>query len=286
MNPGTARTVRLGTYAVVVAALVALGATAVSRLGAHGPADGGRSEALGPGVRIEAPPGIEETLGIEDAIDDTTAAGRLVAAARVGDAGRVRALLDEGVSANARERKNGHGPLHQAARANSPEVVEILLAAGADPSAPDGQGVTPLMRAAESAALEAGRRLLAAGVDVNEQHEPDGNTALTHLIGGLFVRSMTGGEPGDGSDPLGFARLLLAHGADPNPKNRSGDEPLKAVVVMQDAALLELLLEHGARLDQVSDIQVLARMPGPVGDLVTGALQDDSGSPDGTSGVP
>ncbi len=230
-------------------------------------------------IRIEAPTDLAETVEKAEkkaAIDDATPVGQLVAAARAGDAGRVRTLLSEGVSPNGRETLNGHAPLHQAARANALEVVDILLAAGADPSAPDGQGATPLMHAADSVALDAGRRLLAAGAEVNAQHDPDGNTALTHLVGGLFRRRMTGDASPNGSDPIGFARLLLERGADPNLKNRSGDEPLKAVVAMQDAPLLELLLEHGARLDEVSDIRLLARIPGPVGQLVQAALQDVS----------
>lgn len=277
MNPRTARRVRLGTYGAVAAVLGALGATAIARLGTDQAVGGAASEDPAPAIRIEAPTDLEETVENAEkkaAIDDTTTIGRLVAAARAGDAGRVRALLSEGVSPNGREAFNGHGPLHQAAGANSLEVVDILLAAGADPSAPDGQGVTPLMRAADSVALDAGRRLLAAGADVNAQHDPDGNTALTHLVGGLFRRRVTGEAVGHGADPIGFARLLLERGADPNLKNISGDEPLKAVVALQDAPLLELLLEHGARLDDVSDIHLLARIPGPVGELVTAALQD------------
>ncbi len=279
MTPETARRVRLGAYGAVVAALVALGTTSIARLGNDSAVGAAGSEERPPAIRIEAPTDLEETVEMAEqkaAIDDTTEVGQLVAAARAGDAGRVRTLLGEGVSANGREALNGHGPLHQAARANSLEVVDLLLAAGADPSAPDGQGVTPLMRAADSVALDAGRRLLAAGAEINAQHDPDGNTALTHLVGGMFRRRMTGEAPPNGSDPIGFARLLLERGADPNLENRSGDEPLKAVVAMQDAPLLELLLEHGARLDGVSDIHLLARIPGPVGQLVQAALQDAS----------
>ena len=279
MSPRIARRVRLGAYGAVAAALVALGTAAIARLGSDRAVSGAPSEERPPAIRIEAPTDLEETVEKavkKAAIDDTTTVGQLVAAARAGDAGRVRTLLSEGVSPNGREVLNGHGPLHQAARANSPEVVDILLAAGADPSAPDGHGVTPLMRAADSVALDAGRRLLAAGADVNAQHDPDGNTALTHLVGGSFRRRMTGEASPNGSDPIGFARLLLERGADPNLENRSGDEPLKAVVAMQDVPLLELLLEHGARLDEVSDIHLLARIPGPVGQLVQAALQQAS----------
>ena len=279
MSPKKARRFRLAAYGAVAAVLGALGATAIARLGTDRAVGGAASEDPPPAIRIEAPTDLEETVEKAEqrnAIDDTTTVGHLVAAARAGDAGRVRTLLNEGVSPNGREALNGHGPLHQAARANSLEVVETLLAAGADPSVPDGQGVSPLMRAADSVALDAGRRLLAAGADVNAQHDPDGNTALTHLVGGLFRRRMTGEALGRGADPIGFARLLLERGADPNLKNNSGDEPLKAVVALQDAPLLELLLEHGARLDEVSDIHLLARIPGPVGKLVTAALQDAS----------
>lgn len=277
MNPRTARRVRLGAYVAVAAVLGALGATAIARLGTDRAVGGAASEDPPPAIRIEAPTDLEETVENAEkkaAIDDTTKVGQLVAAARAGDAGRVRTLLSEGAPPNGREGLNGHGPVHQAAHANSLEVVDILLAAGADPSAPDGQGVTPLMRAADSVALDVGRRLLAADAEVNAQHDPDGNTALTHLVGGLFRRRMTGEAVGNGADSIGFARLLLEHGADPNLKNISGDEPLKAVVALQDAPLLELLLEHGARLDEVSDIHLLARIPGPVGELVTAALQD------------
>lgn len=279
MSPRVARRLRLGAYGAVAATLVALGTTAIARLGTDRPAGGAASEEQPMAIRIEAPTDLAETVEKAEkkaAIDDATPVGQLVAAARAGDAGRVRTLLSEGVSPNGRETLNGHAPLHQAARANALEVVDILLAAGADPSAPDGQGATPLMHAADSVALDAGRRLLAAGAEVNAQHDPDGNTALTHLVGGLFRRRMTGDASPNGSDPIGFARLLLERGADPNLKNRSGDEPLKAVVAMQDAPLLELLLEHGARLDEVSDIRLLARIPGPVGQLVQAALQDVS----------
>ena len=279
MSPRVARRVRLGAYGAVAAALLALGTAAIARLGTDRSAGAAASAGRPPAIRIEAPTDLAETVEKAEkkaAIDDATPVGQLVAAARAGDAGRVRTLLSEGVSPNGREALNGHGPLHQAARANSTEVVDILLAAGADPSAPDGQGVTPLMRAADSVALDAGRRLLAAGAEVNAQHDPDGNTALTQLVGELFRRRMTGEASPNGSDPIGFARLLLESGADPNLENRSGDEPLKAVVAMQDAPLLELLLEHGARLDGVSDIHLLARIPGPVGHLVQAALQDAS----------
>lgn len=274
MKPRTSKVVRLGTYGIVAAALVTVLALALLRLGNPQSRDHAASAAQDSGLRLQGPPGLEETLEKDAAIDNTTPPGRLVEAARAGDAERVRVLLAAGVPANALESRNGHGPLHQAAGANSLEVVEVLLTAGADPTAPDRKGLTPLMRAAYSAALDAGRCLLARGAQVNARHDPDGSPALMHLVAGLFVRRMGGDGSPSTPDQIEFAQLLLEHGADPNLPSKSGDQVLKAVVVLQDEALLKLLLQHGARIAEVSDIHALALIPGPVGDMVKTALQE------------
>lgn len=266
--------VRLGAYGIVAAVLVTVLGIGLSRLGTPHGAGHAQEDGSEPGIHIRGAPGLEETAALEHAIDDTTPIGHLVAAARAGEVQRVRDLLAEGVPADALEAVNGHGPLHQAAGANAVEIVETLLTAGADPTAPDGKGLTPLMRAAASAALDAGKRLLGAGADVNAQHDPDGNTALMHLVGGLFLRRMGGDASASTPEQIEFARLLLEQGADPNLRSPSGDGVLKAVVILQEEALLELLLQHGARIDQVSDIQTLAMIPGAVGEMVRTALQD------------
>ena len=62
------------------------------------------------------------------------------------------------------------------------EVVEALLAAGADTEKADGQGYTALMRAAEKGHIGVAEALLAAGAD-KEKLDSRSRTALAHVQG-------------------------------------------------------------------------------------------------------
>ena len=80
----------------------------------------------------------------------TAWAGTLSDAASAGDIDGVARLLAAGADANAREGRDGATPLHAAALASQPAVVEVLIAHGADVNAKDGSGFTPLALAANS----------------------------------------------------------------------------------------------------------------------------------------
>ena len=69
-----------------------------------------------PRVKADGPPGIEQVIAAAAAIAEDTPAGRLVAAARAGNAERVRELLAEGIPPDAEESKNGHRALHPGRR--------------------------------------------------------------------------------------------------------------------------------------------------------------------------
>ena len=100
----------------------------------------------------------------------------LIEAAKTGDAGAVRALLDRQIDAATPE-PDGTTPLHWAARAGSLEIVELLIQAGADVAAANRYGVTPLALAAENGSAAIVRALLAAGVDPDTAI-PAGETVL------------------------------------------------------------------------------------------------------------
>jgi ankyrin repeat protein len=83
----------------------------------------------------------------------------------------VERLLSLGCSANVTARLDGDDapfttPLHLAAAANSPALVDALVRVGASLEAPDGRGRTALMAAVRSQAEFAVVRLLAAGASV------------------------------------------------------------------------------------------------------------------------
>ena len=189
------------------------------------------------------------------------------------DAGIIKALiaggaqLDVGTAAMIPDDAGGETPLHLAVRSGAaPAAVETLLAAGADVSALDGYGWTPMhgLQKAEAEVVElllnaggavdsrgggratvlqhaAGaepaviRRLIEAGADVHARDQ-NGETAL-HSIA----------EASKGAAAVG---LLLAAGADPLVRDRLDATPLHAAVRGNGSpSLLRALLDAGAALE-------------------------------------
>lgn len=150
----------------------------------------------------------------------------------------VRLLLGRGAAVNAR--CDWLTPLAGAvAIADDPELVRLLLAAGADPD--DGES---LYHACGLPHNETLRLLLAGGARVS------GTNALNHKL--------------DFADLAGL-RLLLAHGADPN----EGDSLSHAIRRGREADAVALLLAHGAVVEashvalatRYGAVEVMALLP-------------------------
>jgi len=137
------------------------------------------------------------------------------------------------------------GPAHElllAARHGDSVGVKQALAQGADPNAlPLPQSAdqrTPLIAAATAVELGALRALIAAGAEVNR------------VSGGLTALLAATRDSFDGR--ISAVMTLLANGADPNLADDAGNTPLHFAASTRDAAVMQSLLDAGARLDGVN----------------------------------
>ncbi|KIW00088.1 uncharacterized protein PV09_08274 [Verruconis gallopava] len=132
-------------------------------------------------------------------------------------------LLDHGVSPNIK--KDGiYTPLCSAIRDNSVEIVDLLLANGADPNLPASE--YPHFKCITHDRVHILPKLLAAGTNLNE---PAGilETAVAH--------NHTEG-----------LKWLLAQGVDPNARNEDGRTALTTAIRDNRVELVDLLLANGA----------------------------------------
>ncbi len=157
----------------------------------------------------------------------------LVAAVKSADVDTVRALVgDRAVDVNEAE-PDGATALHWAVHRNAAELVDLLLAAGADVSVANRYGVQPISLAAENGNAGILAALLDAGADPNATL-PEGETVL-----------MTAARTGDAAS----IRALLVRGADPNARDRfRGQTALMWAASRNNADAVHALAELGADL--------------------------------------
>ena len=221
------------------------------------------------------------------------AAENIFAAAEVGDLEAIKKHLEGGVDVNGAN-KGGYTALHMAVRRGQKEAVALLLEKGANVNA-ERKGKTPLefagkneeiaaflrekggktgkeikaagsiFSAAQSGLVDAVKKHLAAGVDVNAKNK-GGYTAL-HLASKkghvevaevlLEAKADIAAASKSGKTALHYvanyngnldlAKLLLDAGADPNVLDKRKKTPLDYAVSRKNDALVELLLAKGAR---------------------------------------
>ncbi len=144
-------------------------------------------------------------------------------AAKGGDLAGVQAELDKGAEVNGKD-DGGWTTLHWAAWHDRKEIVELLIAKGADVNAKtDNQyGDTPLHKAAWGGQKEMAELLISKGADVNAKS--NGGATPLHM-------AVNQGEKE-------IAELLIAKGADVNTKTDDGDAPLDLAAKREIADLL------------------------------------------------
>jgi len=164
--------------------------------------------------------------------------------------------------------KGGWTALMYAARQGALDAAQALAESGADLDAADPDGTSALTFAIINGHYDVAALLVEKGADVNQ---PD-RTGATPLYAAVDMHTLqtSFGRPElpraivDGSVPM--AKLLLAHGADPNrplktkvlkrtytagdPRLAEGATPLMRAARANDVAMIRLLTDGGADLDR------------------------------------
>jgi ankyrin repeat protein len=146
------------------------------------------------------------------------------------DAETVGLFLEGGMAVDAVD-PQGRSALHIAAGLGDGEILDLLLAHGADPNLRDNNGSTPLCEASEDGHLDNVQVLLRARADIGPACGVDKNSPLHLAAAG-----------GHGS----VARTLIGSEAPLEAKNRLANTPLHAAIRSENRATLQLLIEAGA----------------------------------------
>ncbi len=154
-----------------------------------------------------------------------------------------QALLKHGAKVNGR-RSDGGTPLHTAAALSRPASVKTLLAAGADPNAPDEWGETPLHKASVP----------------QPTASPENATETIHLLvaGGAnpAARKKNGDRPLHSAALIGSAiaaRALLKEGAQADAPGCGGGTALHVAAQFARPQVAEILLQAGANPNLCDD---------------------------------
>jgi ankyrin repeat protein len=146
------------------------------------------------------------------------------------------ALVAKGADVAARPGGQGLTPLMHAANGNAPGVAQAILSKldAKDVDVRTGDGMTALSIAAAVGASDVVEMLLAKGAQVDGRDKRD-KTPLMHAAGHSFP----------GTVPT--VTLLLGKGADVNARDKEGRTPLSAAKQSGPPELAEMLRKAGAR---------------------------------------
>lgn len=145
----------------------------------------------------------------------------------------IKLLLDGKASADAQARDDV-APLHIATQLDF-EMAKLLLRSKARPDIQDKNGETPLLWAAQQQDIPAIRGLLEAKANPNIQEFEQSLAPIDWAV--------------EHNDPR-TVKLLLRGRADPNKVDRTGMTPLHVSAGDGQRAIVQVLSQHNARLDQ------------------------------------
>src|SRR5687767_7702375 len=162
----------------------------------------------------------------------------LMTCASTGNADAVRALIARGADVNAMEPSQHQNALMWAASERHPNVVRLLVEAGANTQAHTKKGFTALHFAAREGDIDSVRQLLASGVSINIKSLPDAAPAA----GQGTNASASGGRSASGT----AAAAVAPRGPGYQATISDGSTPLLVATVRGHVPLALFLLEQGA----------------------------------------
>jgi len=232
----------------------------------------------------------EEAAAVRSALDAGTldqqdSAGRtpLTRAAIIGRRDLVDELLAAGANVDA-QAPDGRTALLWACACGRADVAERLIDADAEPNIADGRGVTPLMEACRRSELRIATRLIAVGAEINARNRW-GETALMAAVRNAIGPSNGPGVRGPLDVRVRLIDLLLENGADPSLTGQYGKTPL---MLAGDPEITRTLLEHRPDVHQTdnsgsSSLTHAARDDDPdqIRALVSAGIRVDEADPDG-----
>jgi ankyrin repeat protein len=153
-------------------------------------------------------------------------------AAAMGDRETVESMLADNPELIRASDSMGFTALHGVAGQDEPELAELLIDRGADVSAQNDMGMTPLHIAQYSSVVEV---LIRRGADVNARAQ-NGRTPM-------HVQAQEGEDTG----ALEVMEALLTAGAEPNLTDDQGNTPLSFALEREEPEKVKLLRQHGAK---------------------------------------
>lgn len=231
--------------------------------------------------------------------------GDLREAAKIGDIGRARTLIDQGANINERD-EYGTTPLALAAGLGHRDLVELLIAKGADLNSQDHNGDMPLYWAASKGYGEIVTLLITKGANVKlsnsvghttlhiwARHSDSAEIAALIISRGADVNAQmeSGVTPlhlASGANHINIASVLIDAGASTEIKNENGETPLCFAVRERHSQMVRFLISHGADLEAlaVEGDSPHATLVLAFGKFVTEALLDEKNSSASSSSYP
>jgi pectate lyase len=178
-------------------------------------------------------------------------------AAAISDVSLVKSLIEQGVNVDFIEGADNQTALHRAAMSGHKDVVELLLANGADIDAGESSCKTPLHYAVEKGYNEIAELLIAKGADVNAKNN-SGQTPLDialsrNRIGIVKLLAEAGADVSihvaARCGILTKVKSLIKEGCDINTKDSSGKTPLHYAVEGEQKDVVEFLITNGADIN-------------------------------------